>query len=143
MTVPGQIHHRKKFRNMSGKPLDKLSKIASLRHKGVNRQVLAIMSSYDDTKSRDVKSRQQDFESLNMESVVKTLERMGYNPTEELVKDIDNLSQQQRAKVNQGLAEMAQRELVAERKEIKHEGLGLLDVLEAQARAQLSDEDDD
>lgn len=106
-------------------------------------QVNAILGADLCTKQRKTKSDEDLFENINMESVVKTLERMGYNPTKRLVEGIDNLSPQQQAKINQALAEMAQRELVAEKKEIKHEGLGLLDVLEAQARAQLSDEDDD
>lgn len=94
-------------------------------------------------KAKEAQSADRDLEKLNMESVVKTLQRMGHNPTELLVKNMGKLNPQQQAKVNMSLAEMGQRELVAEKKEIKHEGLGLLDVLEAQARAQMSDEDKD
>lgn len=131
---------------MSGKSLlnnPHQRKSARSPRKRIFAQVSAILGSDLNTSQRKTKSDEDFFENTNMESVVKTLERMGYNPTEELIKTIDNLSEPQRAKINQALAEMAQRELVAERKEIKHEGLGLLDVLEAQARAHLSDEDDD
>jgi len=106
-------------------------------------QANAILGCDLNATQRKTKSDEELFENIDMESVVKTLERMGYNPTEKLVEQIDSLSPQQQAKINQALAEMGQRELVAEKKEIKHEGLGLLDVLEAQARAQVSDESDD
>lgn len=76
----------------------------------------------------------KDFERLNMKSVVETLAARGFNPTERLVDIMPQLNVQQQAKVLQALAEMGQRELVAEKREIKHEGLGLLDILEAQSR---------
>ena len=131
---------------MSGKPLrggPYQHKSARSPRRRIFAQVNAILGCDLNTTQRKTQSDEDLFENINMESVVKTLERMGYNPTEKLVEQIDSLSPQQQAKINQALAEMGQRELVAEKKEIKHEGLGLLDVLEAQARAQLSDESDD
>jgi len=131
---------------MSGKPLrggPHQHKSARSPRRRIFAQVNAILGCDLNTTHRKTQSDEDLFENINMESVVKTLERMGYNPTEKLVEQIDSLSPQQQAKINQALAEMGQRELVAEKKEIKHEGLGLLDVLEAQARAQLSDESDD
>lgn len=110
---------------------------------GFGKIAMALDFASDNRKTRELKQSYKDFENISMESVVNTLKRLGYNPTEALVESLPRLNDAMQAKINQALAEMGQRELVAERKEIKHEGISLLDVLEAQARAQMSDEDND
>lgn len=113
------------------------------RPEGFGTIAMRLRNAEENRKTRERKQSYKDFEKIDMESVVNTLKRLGYNPTEALIDSLPNLNEAMKAKINQALAEMGQRELVAEKKEIKHEGISLLDVLEAQARAQLSDEDND
>lgn len=128
---------------MARNPIKSKSKQHTSGHAGFGRIAMAINYAIENRKARETKQSYKDFENIDMESVVNTLKRLGYNPTEALIDSLPNLNEVMKAKINQALAEMGQRELVAEKKEIKHEGLGLLDVLEAQARAQISDESND
>lgn len=96
------------------------------------RNVFLATSDCRDRKKRDLDAATKEFEVLNMKSVVETLAARGFNPTDKLVDVLPELELPLQARVLQALAEMGQRELVAEKKEVKHEGtLTLLDVLEA------------